>query len=304
MRTGRTVFAGTMALLLLGSSWAVAGTTPTPVLATSNDEYLGSGNGDYTAWTYQSDAHPDVIKVKFKPTGGTVTALNDRGRWLAGRMDQYGTRLPYFRIHGGLRDRTGDIFIYDMASQADVAVPPNVNTNQLEAFPALSGTQMTFVRETSSSQTLFLVTDLNSGSKVAVKTVDLTHGYFANAPDFIGNWVTYAVCRRSGCEAYRYDIPQGITELVPNPLDKFSFAPAADLDGNVYVERSGAACGSDARLMKWTGSGDPTVFYSFAAARDMNGTYVDDDGGGNVTLYVDILGCGHRNRDIVSFLNP
>jgi len=37
---------------------------------------------------------------------------------------------------------------------------------------------------------------------------------------------------------------------VPNPLDKYYLSPSADLAGNVYVERSGAACASNATLMK------------------------------------------------------
>ena len=254
MRTVRGVSVVALALLLVGSGTAFAG-GPTTVVATRNDELDGSGNADYFAWTFVRVGHPGLF-IKVKPTGGSVTTLNSRGRWRSGSMDQTGSLLPYWRITGQGSSRDMDIHVYDMLAQAEAAVPPNVNTNKLEYFPAISGNQMTFVRQGRTTQTLWLVTDRTTGAKVPVATLDLRRAIVANAPNLMGNWVTYAVCRRSGCEAYRYDIGLASTAHVPNPLDKFYFAPSADIAGNVYLERSGAACGSNAKLMKWTGSGD------------------------------------------------
>jgi len=302
MRTVRVISAGFLALLLLGSATAFAG-GPTTVVATPNDELHGSGNADYFAWTFIRDGHPEIY-IKIKPTSGSVTTINKRGRWLSGSMDQTESLLPYWRVTGKGSNRDMDIHVYDMAANDEAAVPPNVNTSKLEYFPAISGNQMTFVRAGASTQTLWLVTDRSTGAKIALTTLDTRRAVVANAPNLMGNWVTYAVCRRSGCEAYRYDIGLATTDKVPNPQEKYYFAPSADIAGNVYLERSGAACGSNAKLMKWTGTGNPSTFYSFASGHDMIGTSVYDDGAGSVTLYVDTLSCARANADIVSFSNP
>jgi hypothetical protein len=302
MRTVRAIFVGVLALLLLGSATAFAG-SPTTVVATRNYEFHGSGNADYFAWTFARNGHRELI-IKVKPTGGSVVTINKRGRWQSGSMDQTGSLLPYWRITGKGSNRDMDIHVYDMAANDEAAVPANVNTNKLEYFPAISGNQMTFVRAGSSTQTLWLVTDRSTGAKLAVATLDRSRAIVANAPNLMGNWVTYAVCRRTGCEAYRYDIGLATTTRVPNPQNKYYFAPSADLAGNVYLERSGAGCGASAKLMKWAGSGNPSTFYSFNSGHDMIGTSVYDDGAGSVTLYVDTYGCATGSRDIVSFSNP
>ncbi len=302
MRTGRAIVPVALALLLVGSGTAFAG-GPTTVVATPNDEYHGSGNADYFAWTFVRDGHPGQF-IKVKPTGGSVTTINSRGRWQSGSMDQTGSLLPYWRITGKGSSTDSDVHIYDMAAASGSPVPPNVNTNKLEYFPALSGGQMTFVREGRSTMTLWLVTDMTTGAKISVVSLDLRRAFIANAPNLMGNWVTFAVCRRSGCQAYRYDIGLASTAKVPNPQGKYYFAPSADLAGNVYFESSGANCGANAKVMKWTGTGDPTVVASFVPGQDMIGTSVYDDGAGSVTLYVDTLDCAQSDADIVSFSNP
>jgi hypothetical protein len=300
MRSIRMMLGVALAFLVLGTSWALAG-TPTPVKTTRNAEVFASGNADYFAWNFRSRRHPNVSIIKVQPTGGGVFSLNHRGRWYVGDMDQTGSLLPYARIIGR---ENPDIHIYDMSARGAATVPPNVNTSKAEYFPAISGNQLTFVRRSARSATLWLVTDRSTGAKIAVASVQLRDATIANPPNLIGNWVTYSICRHGGCEAYRYDIGLGTTDKVPNPNDKYSFAPAADLAGNVYVERSALACGRQAKLVKWTGTGDPTAFYSFARGHDMTSTSVYDDGAGNVTLYADVFDCAHLNQDIVSFLNP
>lgn len=303
MSLARTIVGAAVVALGLTPTSALA-VTPTPVATSANAEFRSSGNADYVAWTFTTRRAPRTDRIRVRPTVGAAYTLNDRGRWFSGDMDQTGSLLPYYRWVQGANRASSDIHLYDMSTRRRATVPPKVNTTRLlEYFPALSGNQLTFVRRGRERETLWLVTDRSTGAKVEVKTVDLSRAFFANAPNLIGNWVTYAICRRSGCEAYRYDIGLATIVAVPNPLDRFYFAPAADIAGNVYVERSGARCGSNARLMKWTGSGDPSIFYSFARGQDMTGTSVFDDGT-DVTLYTDTYGCADRDQDIVSFLNP
>jgi hypothetical protein len=233
-----------------------------------------------------------------------VFAANDRGRWIAGSMGQTGSLLPYYRLTGRSNNLSSDVHLYDMSTRQRIADPPHVNTGRFEYFPALDGNQLTFIRETGTTSTLYLVTDLSMGTKRAVVSLNPRRAFFANAPNLIGNWITYSICKRSGCQAYRYDITGFARVRVPNPLDKLYFAPSADAAGNVYVERSSPGCGRQARLVKWTpGAGDPSVFYSFDPGMDMVGTSVFDNGA-NVTLYTDVLDCSNDNLDIWSFLDP
>jgi hypothetical protein len=297
------VIAVGLVTLLVGATAASAG-TPTDVKATANDELFGSGNADYFAWTFVSRRDPHVYRVKVQPTGGDPFSLNTRGRRFSGDMDPNGTVLPYSRILGRGDSRTDDIFLYDMEARTDVAVPDGINTGKNEFFPAISGNHMTFLRRSATSETLWLVTDLSTGDKIPIVTLDPRETVVANPPNIVGNWLAYAICRHAGCEAYRYDISQGQAVKVPNPRDKYSYAPAVDLAGTVYVERSSLQCGQHATLVKWTGSGDPTVFHEYRSGHDLTSTSVYDDGGGNVTLYVDVYDCAHVNEDIVSFSNP
>jgi hypothetical protein len=300
----RKALGAAVVILMLIPSWAFA-VTPTPIKVTRNFEYGGSGNADFFAWTFQSRRHPNTSRIKVDPTTAPVFTANNRGRWIAGTMGQTGSLLPYTRLTGRRNNNlSSDIHLYDMAVPAKVADPPHVNTGKFEYFPALDGNQLTFVRDSGSTSTLWLVTDISTGAKIEVATIDRTKAFFANAPNLIDHWVTYALCKRSGCEAYRYDTDLDSRVKVPNPLDKLYFAPSADLAGNVYVERSSPGCGRQARLVKWTPGSDPSVFYSFDPGIDMIGTSVFDDGVGNVTLYSDFFDCADGDLDIWSFLNP
>jgi hypothetical protein len=187
------------------------------------------------------------------------------------------------------------VAFFDLATQQHVALPAGINTAKWEQWPAVYDGQMTFVRAGRNTETLFLVTDLATGDKVALKELNARRVFCAKVPKFNGNWIR-ALCNRRGCHAYWYDIDQGLIEQIPNPLGLLYFAPAPDLSGNVYFGRSRTRCGRTVRMMKWTGAGDPAVFYSFARGTDMTGTMAFDDGLGVVTVFVDFFDCGERQR--------
>jgi hypothetical protein len=217
-------------------------------------------------------------------------------------VDDASSRLAYFFARHG----EFDIRLYDMASQTRVATPPDVNTQRSEYWPGLSGNQLSFVREGPATATLYLVTDLTSGAKIAIKVIDASRFFFPTPPRLLGNWITYSVCtsRVTNCKAYRYDISGAITRQVPDPRHLLYFAPSADLAGNVYLERSGRACGDGARLMRWAGTGNPATVYTFTRGTDLTGTSVSDDNAGTVVVFVDFFDCPTGAGDIFSFTNP
>jgi hypothetical protein len=289
--------------IVLLSTDVLAAVTPTPVRTDPiRLEYEGSGNADYFAWTQdQADAYFQR-NVWVLPTGGEEYEVSaGGGQAVSGQMDHTGSLLPYEHcVHNAC-----DIVLFDMSTKTRQPLPAGINTSRgREIFPALYGDQMTFLRDRGSVQTLYLVTELSAGAKVALRSVDSRRATFVSEPRLTGNWVTYGVCNRTGCHAFRYDIAGHSTIKVPNPLGNRYFAPSPDLAGNVYFEGCRFRCGAHAHLMKWTGSGDPTAFYTFPSGTDAAQTSAYDDGGGNVLLYVDFRDYSTGNLDVYSFTNP
>jgi hypothetical protein len=291
--------------ILLLSADAFAGAVATPVRTDpSRLEFEGSGNANYFAWTQdQADAYFQR-NVWVLPTGGQEYEVRaGGGQAVSGQMDHTGSLLPYEHcVHNAC-----DIVLFDMSTKTEQSLPAGINTSRgRELFPALYDDQMTFLRDGPSADTLYLVTDLSTGAKLAIKSIpDAGRARFVSYPRLTGNWVTYSICNRTRCPAFRYDIAGDSTIKVPNPLGKVYFlAPSPDIAGNVYFEGCRSRCGAHARLMKWTGSGDPTAFYSFPSGTDAAQTSVYDDGGGNVVLYVDFRDYSTGNLDVYSFTNP
>ena len=289
--------------IMLVTPDAFAAAVATPVRTDPiRREFDASGNGSYFAWTQdQADAYFQR-NVWVLPAGGKEYEVRaGGGQAVSGQMDHTGSLLPYSHCsHGAC-----DLALFDMSTKTEQPLPAGINTSaKNELFPALYGDQMTFLRERRSAQTLYLVTDLSTGAKFALRSVNLRRATFSSEPRLTGNWVTYAICNRTGCHAFRYDIAGDSTTKIPNPLGRRYAAPSPDLAGNVYLEGCRSRCGAHASLMKWTGSGDLTVFYTFESGIDAAQTSVYDDGGGNVVLYVDFRTYATGNMDIYSFTNP
>jgi hypothetical protein len=304
MRRPMLTVAVAISMVLLSAD-AFAAVVATPVRTDpSRLEYEGSGNADYFAWTQdQADAYFQR-NVWVLPTAGKEYEVSaGGGQAVSGQMDHTGSLLPYEHC---VHDASCDIVLFDMSTKTQQPLPAGINTSRKnEIFPALYGDQMTFLRNGPAGDTLYLVTDLSTGAKFALKSIPNRRraSFASNEPRFSGNWVTYGICNRTGCHAFRYDIAGNSTIKVPNPLGKQYFAASPDLAGNVYFEACGR-CGAHAHLMKWTGSGDPTPFYTFPSGTDAAQTSVYDDGGGNVLLYVDFRTYSTGNMDIYSFSNP
>jgi hypothetical protein len=290
--------AGLATTLVAGSALAVVG--PTPIKTGIRNQWSASGNASYFAWTQDAAGDRRARNVWVKPTASSAFQVDHRGRGFAGQMDPIGTVLPYQRV---LRGRS-DLKLFDMATQEHLALPAGINTEKWEQWPARYGNQLTFIRYGRVNTTLFLVTDLTIGTKLPIKTIDSELAVFANVPKINGNWVTYAICNQRGCKIYRYDIGSSLNEKIPNPLDLLYFAPSPDLSGTVYFERSRPGCGRAARMMKWTGVGDPTIFYPFERGTDMTGSMTFDDNAGTITVFVDFFDCDSGKHDIYSFTDP
>ena len=302
MRRPTLVAAAVAISIVLLSADAFAGVVATPVrINPSRREFEASGNANYFAWTQdQADAYAQ-LNVWVLPTGGKKYEVRaGGGQAVSGQMDHTGSLLPYEHcVHDAC-----DLALFDMSTKTEQPLPAGINTStKREIFPALYGDQMTFLREGGHANTLYLVTDLSTGAKFALRSLNPRRAAFSSEPRLTANWVTYGVCNRTGCHAFRYDIAGNSTTKIPNPLGERYIAPSPDIAGNVYLEGCRSRCGTHASLMKWSGSGDPTTFFHFASGTDAAQTSVYDDGSGNVVLYVDFRMYSTGNFDVYSFTN-
>jgi len=281
---------------------ALAG-TPVEVKATNANEWLGSGNADYFAWTQASAAHPRAVGAWYEPQpvgSGSPTRLNASGdKGWAGQIDDATDQLPWQRIHND----QSDVRLQDVSTSSNVPLPDGINTSKWEWGPSLSEGNFVFARDGRRSQTLFVV-DLSTGDKTVVRTTDYAHSFLFYPARIQGNWIAYWIATRRGWNAYEYDITNGTTARVPNPLDKLYYGASPDLAGNVFFIRSGNSCGASVRFLEWTpGGGDPVVLYAFPNGMDSNDTSTFDDGVDTVT-YVSFVDCSTGSGDIDSFTDP
>jgi hypothetical protein len=287
-------------MLLVGTAANAGGLVPDPVKTGVRDQFGGTGNADYFAWT-QDRPGTNFYDVYFEPIGGAKVQVNNAGNAFSHAVDQTGSLLTWQRIKKG----NSDVRLYDMATQMDVPLPSGINTDKWEWGSGIFGNTFTFVRWTKANHKLFLVTDLTTGDKIKFATVDYPKVDMFTAPRLYGNWIVWWTFTKKAWKAYRYDITNGTTMKIPNPLGKFYYAPSVDLAGNVYFIRSGNGCAANVKLMKWTGGGgSPTIEYEFDDQTDVFTTSVFDDGLGTVTLFVDFLDCSSFKNDIYSFTNP
>ncbi|HEV8563988.1 MAG TPA: hypothetical protein VGR41_03680 [Actinomycetota bacterium] len=302
-RRSPSVFALVTSLILVASV-AHAGTlVPDPVKTGARDQFGGTGNADYFAWT-QDVGGTNRLSVWVDPVVGSSFKVNGAGTGFSGAVDQTGSKLAWQHI----RHNTSDVKLYDMATQTNVPLPSGINTSGWEWGAGVFGNMFTFSRTTNSAFKLYLVTDLSTGAKIKYATINRPKVDIYGPPRLYGNWIVWSTISAHGWKAYRYDIGNALTQKIPNPLGKFYYAPSVDVAGNVYFIRSGNGCGASLRLMKWpTAGGNPTILYSFDNQTDVVYTSVFDDGlGGAVTVYVDFLDCtaASFNSDIYSFSIP
>jgi hypothetical protein len=286
-------------MILVAPPAQAGGLIPDPVKTGARDQFGGTGNADYFAWT-RDVAGSNGLDVWVDPTVGSSFKVDGAGIGLSDAVDQTGSMLSWQLV----KHNTSDVKLYDMAAQTDVPLPSGIDTNGWEWGSGIFGNTFSFVRSTNTAYKLFLVTDLTTGDKIKFETINYPKVDMYGAPRLYGNWIVWSTISASGYKAYRYDIANDLIKKIPNPLGKFYYAPSVDVAGNVYFIRSGNACAASVKLMKWTGTGNPTVQYSFDDQTDVVYTSVFDDGVGTVTLFVDFLDCSTFKSDIYSFTNP
>ena len=298
---GVTAVALAIAALIGVNVPAVAEVTPVTVLATSDWEVGPAATADHLAWTVQGN----VARAYAQPTGGArfkVNAAKTEG--IIGGID--GASLVYTQF--SWNDDISDVYVYDLVAHTRTRLPRPVNTTkQWESAGSISGDWLLFDRwwYPSNDTAVFLFNmSTQELRKVHVVTARQRWTYADQVNGSYAVFSTYAETSPPKCNVYLYDITAQTKTRVPNPHSRCQYAPSVDPTGRVYFARSGFGCGKHVVLRERSLTGAATTLYRFPDRRDLEQTYVLDNGDGTTDVYFDRRGCSFADSDIAKITVP
>jgi hypothetical protein len=267
-----------------------------PVIETGAQEFSPAADGAYVAWAGNTTARPNRFNVYFSQNGGAPQRVNPPGtRGWTGGID--GTDLVYTESDA---DRSGDLVLYDMATDTTIPLPAGVNTGRVEHNATNSGDYLLFDRDRfTRRRAVESIVLFNTATDTQIVLAERSGSRtFLASGQVNGNWAVYFICRGRVCNTFRYDITGQTTEKVPNPSDFQQYAPSVSDAGAVFFLRSPPACGHNVRFMTWDGTTSPELFLALPEGRDSFDTFVDDSAGGS--LYYERIRCRNFASDIYS----
>ena len=185
-----------------------------------------------------------------------------------------------------------DVRLWDLARQANLALPSGINTTKDEEGPAISGDYLLFGRApqgTPFSQRILLYR-FSTEETVTVAEAPDRGNVTSNA--VTGDWAVYTACKATWvCNVFRYQISTDDTVKVPNP-DRATYWPTVTSDGTVYyVLGSPRYCGYHTKIMRWNGGAATTALYAFPNGIEIGPTSAVDESTGPV-VYFSRVDCG------------
>lgn len=253
------------------------------------------------AWTVDSAAHPFKDTVWVKPDGGPayrVSALTSDA--LLGNIDlanpTFGDVLV-FESSGNLGRRQIDVRIWDLANREALTTPAGIDTPTAdEESPSISGDRLVFLRVYASGAARVILYRLGAQTFTSVALRRPRQQATINSARVAGDYVVYDVCAVGGvCNVFRYRISTATTVEAPNP-GRANYWPTVMADGTVYfVQGSARECGHVTNLMRWTGSGSPTLLAALPEKVDAAAMDAHDDGT-STTLYFTRIRCASGFR--------
>jgi len=293
------------------SSPALAAVSGSVVLATADNERnpaAGWNNPatqgvEYLAYAQNTAAAPNHYDAYFWDSqSGNRVKLNLRGQGWAGGIDGPGGRVVYQRVLNG----QSDIELYTVGSGRE-PFAHSPNTSRWEWHPTISGNELLFNRDDVSSPTeRVYLEDLSTGAQ---QRLDMTTASSSAlyAGQVNGTWAVWTKCNPT-CKVYRFDAtqPLGSTNpvrlAVPSGTTPQQYGAAVTSQGVVYLARSGTSCGSNVRIVRYFGTGDPAtgqVIWTLAAGRDLTFGFARENGlDGTVDYFYDRIMCSTARWDI------
>ena len=249
-------------------------------------EYQPVEGDDFIAWQQNSRAHPRHYDVYARPLGGgeefKVNAPSTNGA--NGEID--GDRLVYQQFKRG----ASDLKFFNLSTKGRSNPPRRVNTDQWEYWPSLSGRWLLFGRLYASGTRTIILFDLSTNTARRLDKVR-RDGAFLAPGQVNGDYAVWHRCQSNRkCDVVRYHIPDGVRKTIPNPTGQ-QHAPSVAEDGTVFFARSGGACGSGVRLVRYSLDGTSAVLWQLPSGDDIGATSVHLEADGTTMVLYDHFAC-------------
>jgi len=271
---------------------------PQKIIGGPEDQLLPSANADYLIWSANSEALPDRYHAYGRPRGTSdVFRLNPPGtRGYAGGLYPGANRAVYQQIEGP----SSDLYRIDLATRERHQLPPLVNSARWEWGPRVSDAFYFFARDGGTMTRLFLY-DRNTHTLEEIASYDITTFYAA--PGAVGEqYATWTVCGPITCRAFVRDTMTDRTRKIPAPDGTARYAPVVDeVDGQVYVVRSGQSCGATVRIVRVpvTDLGaTPVTIATLPAGIDIGFTLSLEERETQLDLWFSRYRCGPQQGDV------
>ena len=289
MRRGLVITSAVL-LALVASGTAYALLTQQGVKTTRLYEQLPAaavdGSVKYFAWTQNSRAdigHSDAFLTR---TGDARIKLNPSGRGFVGGIDP--PMVAYQQVTRG----QSNIKLYNADTHARTSPPADVNTDNWEWEPSISGDWLLFGRQNPDTKKEWVV--LHSLSSATQVVLDSGVGF--RHPDQVsGDFAVWTRCTPT-CDVYRRQISNSTDLIMPKPRPGQSqYGAAVTSTGIVYAARGGSSkCSAATRIVRFFGASDPptgTVVAELGSGRYLWSAYARENGDGSVDVFYDRLYC-------------
>jgi hypothetical protein len=271
---------------------------PQNVIGGPEDQLLPSGDADYLIWSANSEGSPDRYHAYGRPRGSSdVFRLNPSGtRGYAGGIDPGQNVAVYQQIEG----QSSDLYRINLTTRVRNPLPAVVDSSRWEWGPRVSDAFYFFARDGGSMTKLFLF-DRDTHALEEVAHYDLTT-YYA-APGAVGErYATWSVCGPITCKAFVRDTETDETRRIPAPDGSARYAPVVDeVDEQVYVVRSGQACGASVRIVRVPLAdlgAAPVTIASLPAGIDVGFTLSLEERPTQLDLWFSRYRCGPQQGDV------
>jgi hypothetical protein len=249
------------------------------------------------AWTQNTAAHPRRNDA-FLTMGPARVKLNAVGNGYLGGIDP--PLVVYQQIYRG----QSDLKIYNSETEARTNPPAGVNTPDWEWEPSISGDWLLYGRQDYETDAQWiLLRSLTSPTEIT-----LDQGFtFRRAGQVNGNYAVWTHCDVT-CDVVRRDIGGGTDVTLPEPTSStYQYGAAVASTGVTYVARSGKYCGSNARIVRYFGAGDPaqgTVVADLGSGRGLYSAFVRENNNGSIDVFYDRYRCSGGVGDIYRVRDP
>ena len=282
------------ASLLMLADVAVAA-TPTKVLATNRNEFDGTAEDGYLAYTRSRAGHPSQFDVYLKPPALERIKVNAGGTQayhpsLDLENATLGDALVFVQRSGG----DADIKIWDVDSGGRSNPPVGVNSQVAESKPSLDDDHLLFGRGPQNRTYIARVILFNLVTEASL-VVDTAPAEGTVYPGTVnGDWATWTECSPTDCRAWRYQISTEEKTEVPSGA-RLIYTSAVGEDGTVWFVQSGRGCGANVKIRRHEIDSAPTTLVDFPSGIDAGISDLDDSGETR-RLYFSRVNCSNTSN--------